>query len=151
MKVYFRNHLQKDYLSQEINDLKNITVSVNVFMEQITKVKTVEWAQTALRLNVNGTSKVEYRIGDQVSFFLSPSEEVVRWSHGQKKETYDYYFAIGQWLYKAISHELQNGKKLLAPHPVFVVQTSFIVFPALFVFLITISYMHSDLHYLYIN
>ena len=36
------------------------------FMKQTTNVKAVEQAQTVLRLNVDGTNKVGYRVGDQV-------------------------------------------------------------------------------------
>ena len=47
-------------------------------MEQITNVKAVERTQTVFRLNSDGTSKAEYKLGDQVNFFLPPSEEAVR-------------------------------------------------------------------------
>ena len=43
------------------------TVSVNAFMEQMTNVKTVEKAQTTIRLNADDTSRIQYlhRIDDQ--------------------------------------------------------------------------------------
>ena len=67
------------------DDLKSIVVSVNAFMEQMTNVKAVEKAQTAIRLNADGTSRIQYRIGDQVSFYLPPSEEAAK-SMGKKKK-----------------------------------------------------------------
>ena len=60
------------------HDLKSIAISVNTFIEQISNVKAVEKAQTAIRLNTDGTSKVDYNLGDQVSFFLPSSEEIDR-------------------------------------------------------------------------
>ena len=45
----------------------------------------MEKAQTAIRLNADGTSRIQYRIGDQVSFYLPPSEEAVK-SMGKKKK-----------------------------------------------------------------
>lgn len=67
------------------DDLKSIAVSVNAFMEQITNVKAVEKAQTAIRLNADGTSRIQYRLGDKVSFYLPPSEEAAR-AMGKKKK-----------------------------------------------------------------
>ena len=55
------------------DDLKSISVSsVIVFMEQIINVKDVERerTQTVLRLNADDTNKVEYKVGDQVRFFI---------------------------------------------------------------------------------
>ena len=57
-------------------------------MEQITNVKDVQRSQTVLRLNADGTSRVEYkkvRVGDQVKFFLPLSEEAIR-AMGKKKK-----------------------------------------------------------------
>ena len=51
-------------LPASTHDLKSIAISVNVFIEQISTVKDVEKDQTAIRLNVDGTSKVGYNLGD---------------------------------------------------------------------------------------
>ena len=55
-------------LPASADDLKSIAVSVRAFMEHITNVKAVEKAQTAIRLNAAGNSKIDYNIGDQVGF-----------------------------------------------------------------------------------
>ena len=68
----------REGLPSSAQDLKSIAISVNAFLEQISNVKAVEKAQTAIRLNADGTSKVDYNLGDQVSFFLPPSEEAAR-------------------------------------------------------------------------
>ena len=71
-------------LSASADDLKSIDVSVNAFMEHIHNVKAIEATQTAIRLNADGTSKVEYAINDEVGFFLPPSDETVK-AMGKKK------------------------------------------------------------------
>jgi len=48
-------------------------------------VKAVEKAQTAIRLNADGTSRIQYRIGDKVGFYLPPSDEAAR-AMGKKKK-----------------------------------------------------------------
>ena len=67
------------------NDLRSIAVSVNAFVEHMNNVKAVEKAQTAIRLNADGTSRIQYRIGDKVGFYLPPSDEAAR-AMGKKKK-----------------------------------------------------------------
>ena len=82
-------------LPASAHDLKSIAISVNAFLEQISNVKAVEKAQTAIRLNADGTSKVDYNLGDQVSFFLPPSEEAAR-AMGKKKKHMLQYAGPGE-------------------------------------------------------
>ena len=77
-------------LPASVHDLKSIAISVNAFIEQISNVKVVEKAQTAIRLNADGTSKVDYDLGDQVSFFLPPNEEAARAMVKKKKHILQY-------------------------------------------------------------
>ena len=55
-------------LPASADDLKTIAVSVNAFTEHIQYVKEVEKSQSAIKLNADGTSKIEYNIGDEVAF-----------------------------------------------------------------------------------
>ena len=64
-------------------------------MEQITNVKAVEASQTAIRLNADGTSKIEYKVGDQVGFYLPPSDETVK-AMGKKKKHILQYVGPGE-------------------------------------------------------
>ena len=65
----------KEGLPAGADDLRTIAVSVRAFTECIKNVKAVEKVQTAMRLNSNGTSKIEYKLNDKVSFFLPPNAE----------------------------------------------------------------------------
>ena len=67
------------------DDLRSIAVSVNAFVEHMSNVKAIERAQTAIRLNADGTSRTQYRIGDKVGFYLPPSEEAAK-AMGKKKK-----------------------------------------------------------------
>ena len=67
------------------DDLKSIAVSVNAFIEHISNVKAVEKAQAAIRLNANGTSRIQYNVGDKVGFYLPPSDEAAK-AMGKKKK-----------------------------------------------------------------
>ena len=51
----------------------------------MSNVKAIERAQTAIRLNADGTSRIQYRIGDKVSFYLPPSEDAAK-AMGKKKK-----------------------------------------------------------------
>lgn len=82
-------------LPASADDLKTIAVSVRAFMEQITNVKAVEASQTAIRLNADGTSKIEYKVGDQVGFYLPPSDETVK-AMGKKKKHILQYVGPGE-------------------------------------------------------
>ena len=72
-------------LPASASDLRSIAVSVNAFVEHMNNVKAVEKAQTAIRLNADGTSRIQYRIGDKVGFYLPPSDEAAR-AMGKKKK-----------------------------------------------------------------
>ena len=48
---------------------------MNAFMKHIYNVKAVEASQAAIRLNADGTSKIEYNIDDEISFYLPPSDD----------------------------------------------------------------------------
>ncbi len=77
-------------LPASADDLKTIAVSVHAFMEHIHNVKAVEASQTAIRLNADGTSKIEYNIGDEVGFFLPPSDDTVKAMGKRKKHILQY-------------------------------------------------------------
>ena len=72
-------------LPASADDLKTIAISVNAFREHIHNVKAVEASQTAIRLNADGTSKVKFNVGDEVAFYLPPSDETVK-AMGKKKK-----------------------------------------------------------------
>ena len=80
----------KEGLPASADDLRSIAMSVNAFTEHIKNVKAVEKAQTALKLNEDGTSKIEYTLGDKVGFFLPPSEETARQMNKKKKHILRY-------------------------------------------------------------
>jgi len=82
-------------LPASADDLKSIAVSVNAFMEHIRNVKAVEACQTANRLNADGTSKIEFSIGDEVGFYLPPSDETVK-AMGKKKKHILQYVGPGE-------------------------------------------------------
>jgi hypothetical protein len=77
------------------DDLKTIAVSVNAFMEHISNVKAVEKAQAAIRLNASGNSRIHYQVGDQVGFYLPPSEEAAK-AMGKKKKHMLQYVGPGE-------------------------------------------------------
>ena len=54
-------------------------------MEHIYNVKMVEVNQVTIRLNADGTSKIEYNIGDEVAFYLPPRDDAVK-AMGKKKK-----------------------------------------------------------------
>ena len=60
-------------LPASANDLRTIAKSAHAYAEHLARVKAVEKATAALRLNAKGFSKHEYHIGDRVSFFLPPT------------------------------------------------------------------------------
>ena len=82
-------------LPASADDLKSIAVSVNAFMEHIYNVKAIEASQTAMRLNADGTSKVEYAIDDEVGFYLPPSDDTVK-AMGKKKKHILHYVGPGR-------------------------------------------------------
>ena len=82
-------------LPASASDLKTIAVSVNAFMEHISNVKAVEATQTSIRLNADGTSKIKYEVGDQVGFYLPPSDETVK-AMGKKKKHILQYVGPGE-------------------------------------------------------
>ena len=67
------------------DDLKSIAVSVHAFNEHISNVKAVEKAQTAIRLNASGNSRIHYQVGDQVGFYLPPDDKTAK-AMGKKKK-----------------------------------------------------------------
>ena len=80
----------REGLPASADDLKAIATSANAFMEALTNVKAVEKAQAAMRLNANGTSKIEYKLGDRVGFYLPPSEKTAAEMHKKKKHILQY-------------------------------------------------------------
>ena len=55
------------------NDLLTIAKSARAYTEHLARVKAVEKAIAAQRLNAKGYSKHEYHVGDRVAFFLPPT------------------------------------------------------------------------------
>ena len=55
------------------NDLRTIAKSARAYAEHLARVKAVEKALAAMRLNAKGYSKHEYHLGDRVAFFLPPT------------------------------------------------------------------------------
>ena len=82
-------------LPASADDLKTIAVSVNAFMEHIQNIKAVEKSQAAIKLNADGTSKIEYNIGDKVAFYLPPSDETVK-AMGKKRKHILQYVGPGE-------------------------------------------------------
>ena len=82
-------------LPASADDLRSIAVSVRAFMEHITNVKAVEKAQTAIRLNAAGNSKIDYKIGDKVGFYLPPDEKAAK-AMGKKKKHMLQYVGPGE-------------------------------------------------------
>ena len=80
----------KEGLPASADDLRTIATSVNAFVESIKNVKAVEKAQTAMKLNSDGTSKIEYKLGDKVGFFLPPSKETAQRMNKKKKHVLRY-------------------------------------------------------------
>ena len=67
------------------DDLRSIAVSVHAFNEHISNVKAVEKALTAIRLNSSGNSRIQYKVGDQVGFYLPPDDKTAK-AMGKKKK-----------------------------------------------------------------
>ena len=80
----------KEGLPAGADDLRTIAVSVRAFTECIKNVKAVEKVQTAMRLNSNGTSKIEYKLNDKVSFFLPPNAEQAEQMNKKQKHILPY-------------------------------------------------------------
>ena len=80
----------KEGLPAAADDLRTIAVSVNAFTELIKNVKAVEKVQTAQRLNQDGTSKIQYKVGDKVGFFLPPNQDTAKLMHKKKKHILHY-------------------------------------------------------------
>ena len=80
----------KEGLPATADDLRTIAVSVNAFVEHIKNVKALEKTQTALKLNADGTSKIEYNLGDKVGFYLPPNDDTVRQMNKKKKHILRY-------------------------------------------------------------
>ena len=76
--VYSLQHPPAEGLPATASDLRTIAISVNAFLEHIGNVKSVEKAQTAIRLNAAGNSRIEYKVGDQVGFYLPPDDKAAR-------------------------------------------------------------------------
>ena len=77
-------------LPANADDLRAIATSVHAFIEQINNVKAVETALTAIRLNADGSSKITFRVGDSVGFYLPPSQEAAQSMHKKKKHILQY-------------------------------------------------------------
>jgi hypothetical protein len=77
-------------LPASARDLRAIAVSVSAFTEALTNVKAIEKAQTANRLNANGSSKITYEIGDQVGFYLPPDADTAAQMKKKKKHILQY-------------------------------------------------------------
>ena len=80
----------KEGLPASADDLRAIAVSAQAFQEAITNVKAVEKAQTEIRLNSNGTSKIEYSLGDKVGFYLPPNQKTAADMNKKKKHILQY-------------------------------------------------------------
>ena len=80
----------KEGLPASADDLRTIATSVTAFNECIANVKAVEKAQAANRLNANGTSKINYELGDQVSFYLPPDDTTVKKMGKKRKHILQY-------------------------------------------------------------
>ena len=65
-------------LPANADDLKSIAVSAKAFMQIINNVKAAEKALAAIRLNEDGSSKIKFKIGDSVSFYLPPDNEIAK-------------------------------------------------------------------------
>ena len=72
-------------LPANADDLRAIATSVHAFVEQINNVKAVEKALTAIRLNADGSSKITFQVGDNVAFYLPPSQEAAQAMNKKKK------------------------------------------------------------------
>ena len=72
------------------DDLRTIATSVAAFIEVLTNVKAVEKAQAAIKLNANGTSRITYELGDQVSFYLPPDDKTVKKMNKKRKHILQY-------------------------------------------------------------
>ena len=55
------------------NDLRTIAKSAHAYAEHLSRVKAVEKAIAAMRLNAKGFAKHEYKLGDRVAFYLPPT------------------------------------------------------------------------------
>ena len=64
-------------------------------MEAINNVKSVEKAQAAKRLNASGNSRIEYKVGDQVGFYLPPDDKAAK-AMGKKKKHMLQYAGPGE-------------------------------------------------------
>jgi len=80
----------KQGLPASADDLRTIATSVTAFNEVIANVKAVEKAQAANRLNANGTSKINYEVGDRVSFYLPPDDKTVKQMGKKRKHILQY-------------------------------------------------------------
>ena len=80
----------REGLPASADDLRTIAISVTAYNEIIANVKAVEKAQAANRLNANGTSKVHYEVGDQVSFYLPPDDKMVKRMGKKRKHILQY-------------------------------------------------------------
>jgi hypothetical protein len=88
-------HPPAEGLPATASDLRTIAVSVNAFLEHISNVKAVEKAQTAIRLNAAGNSRIEYKVGDQVGFYLPPDDKAAR-AMGKKQKHMLQYVGPGE-------------------------------------------------------
>ena len=62
-------------LSADSNDLTAISQSCKTYQQLWSNVKVVEKVITVRSLNKRGFTKITYRVGDRVTFFLSPSQK----------------------------------------------------------------------------
>ena len=62
-------------LPADANDIEAIAASAHAYAELIRNIKAVEKTRAAERLNARGSSKIEYKIGDRVTFFLPPNDK----------------------------------------------------------------------------
>ena len=80
----------KEGLPASADDIRAIATSVSAFVEAIRNVKAVEKSLTAMRLNEDGTSKIEYNLHDKVSFYLPPNEKTAQQMNKKKKHILRY-------------------------------------------------------------
>ena len=80
----------KEGLPATADDLRTIAVSARAFMETLINIKAVEKAQASIRLNADGSSKINFQIGDKVSFYLPPDDKTVKKMGKKKKHLFQY-------------------------------------------------------------
>ena len=72
------------------DDLRTISTSAHAFVEVLNNVKAVEKAEASIKLNAKGNSKIEFKVGDSVGFYLPPGEKTARSMNKKKKHILQY-------------------------------------------------------------